>query len=59
MDGVNKIGQVDSLNEHMDIRTYGQTQAGPAFQDLMSGWIQPQSDNDCMTVCVAKIIQYQ
>ncbi len=27
-------------------RTSGQTQAGLAFQDLMSGWIHPESDNN-------------
>ncbi len=25
--------------------TKHQTQTGPPFQDLMSGWIQPESDN--------------
>ncbi len=26
--------------------TNGQTQSGPAFQDLMLGWIQLESDNN-------------
>ena len=30
--------------------TKGQTQTGPAFQDLMSGWIQPESDNESVGV---------
>ncbi len=43
-----KIGPVDSLNKcgqlsHTTSDT--QRQPGPPFQDLMSGWEQPESDN--------------
>ncbi len=39
-------------NEHMDIWTYGHSQTGPPFQDLTSGWIQPESDkNSFALIC--------
>ncbi len=38
-----EAGQTDK--QQRDKVTKGQTQTGPAFQDLTSGWKQPESDN--------------
>ena len=50
----NNLVQAPALDEKWDKVTQeaARKQAGPLFQDLTSGWKQPESDNNCLTsVC--------